>query len=1195
MSDLQRLETVLDQITNSIIYAVRQDTHEILYFNAQAKKMAPQIERGRICQELWAETCKDCPLEKIGEKDRHVVQGYNSPFGGKVDFSATRITWGEDIPAFMVVIDPRRMTKEQQKSEFELQRTFAAISQVYEMIVSINLTQNTYSIAGAEGLRSKREIAPEGDFGRWVSYVKERIRPNFRENFTTMFQRERLLELYRAGDAGPYMECIEIVEDGTDRWVMLRVVWMDNPYDDDVLAVVLCRSINRAKLAEERLKEHEQLEQKRSHYRVAVESTQDIMFEYILAKDTFVAYEPQWKDGMKTISRVELSGFLSRMQEYGLVHPEYEQQFRDMLNGGVVGQFEVKMRSPTMDDFHWFRISGEAIYGDGEIVMMVGTLRDINEYKVMEERRRDLEQVCSFTVSRDYNLVATLDMKTGLYEISFTTLRAEVFGVSHSGVYQTALDTIAQYALYPADREEFSEKLSVHSLSSLLENEKGKEKRFYFRIRGNDGAYSWRCVRYVYLDQFSHKVLFTVQDVQEAREAKDKEMMATQMFVAAVRGLYDIIFEANLTTDALYELRYSDEGIIRHLVQKNLREILAERERSLIHPDHQERYRSCMDIDQMPRKLEEQPHIYFEVLRRSNSGAYHWVAIQIQRLVQDSDNYRVLIYMRDIDATRREDERTRQALRDALLLAENANHAKTDFISRMSHDIRTPMNAIIGMSAIARANLDDPEKISDCLNKIGISAKFLLSLINDILDMSKIESGKVRISQREFHLRNMVQDISAVIYPQTVEHGLAFDLQIDQSVPAVCIGDELRLNQILMNLLGNALKYTLQGRISFFVELAGTQDSRALLRFRVEDTGIGMSEEFQRKIFEPFEQEVQESGKVFEGTGLGMTITKNLVQLMGGKIWVESERDKGSRFTVELPLEIAKNSLECAAYTGEENLKTLRVLIADDDTIACEHLQTILNTFGIRAHCVSSGTDAVQEIQQARQDGKPYDVAFIDWRMPGIDGIEAVRQIRRDENAHTLLIVMSAYDWASIEYEARTGGVDEFVNKPVFPENIRWVLTKALREDPNSLRKQAEPEYQFNGEQILLVEDNEINLEIAKTLLEMKNLKVDAARNGLEAVELFRDSPPGYYRVILMDIRMPVMDGTTATREIRSMDKADAQTVPIVAMTANVFEKDEETAEQIGMNGYLIKPIDTKALYRSIHLLLYQGVEKLFS
>ncbi len=1195
MNDLQRLEMVLDQISNSIIYVVRQDTHEILYFNAQAKKMAPQIERGRICQELWAETCKDCPLEKIGGKDRHVVEGYNSPFGGKVDFSATRIVWDQDTPAFLVVIDPCRMTKEQQKAEFELRRTFAAISQVYEMIVSINLTQHTYSIAGAEGAPSKREIPLEGQLEQLISFVKGRIHPDFQEDFVTMFQVERLLTLYRAGDAGPYMEYPQVSGDGTSRWVMARVVWMDNPYDDDVLAVILCRNINRAKLAEERLKEHEQLEQKRIHYRVAVESTQDIMFEYMLAKDTFVAYEPKWEDGVKTISRVELAGFFSRMQEYGLIHPDYEEQFRSMLGGGVAGQFEVKMRSPTMEEFHWFRISGEAIYGDGEVVLMVGTLRDIHEYKEMEERRRDLERVCSFTVSRDYNLVAILDMETGIYEINFTTLIEEVFSVSHVGDYQTALMEIAQRALYPADREEFAEKLSIRSLSSLLNSEKGKEKRFYFRIRGNDGVYSWRCVRYVYLDQVSHKVLFTVQDVQEARDAKDKEMMATQMFVAAVRGLYNTIFEANLTTDTLYELRYGNEGIIRHLIQSNLREVLAEREQSLIHPDHRERYHNCMDIDQMPHKLEAQPHIYFEVLRRATkNAAYHWFSVQIQRLAQDDNGYRVLVYMRDIDTTRREDERTRQALRDALLLAENASHAKTDFISRMSHDIRTPMNAIIGMSAIARANLNDPEKISDCLNKIGISAKFLLSLINDILDMSKIESGKIRISEREFHLRNMVQDIFSVIYPQAIERGLSFELQIDPAVPVVCIGDELRLNQILMNLLGNALKYTLEGRILLSVELADMQESRALLRFRVEDTGIGMSEDFQRKIFEPFEQEVQSDGKVFEGTGLGMAITKNFVQLMGGKIGVESERAKGSRFTVELPLEIAKNSLECTAYAGEENLKNLRVLIADDDMIAREHLQTILDTFGIQAVCVSSGVDAVEEIHRANQCEEPYDVAFIDWRMPGIDGIETVRQIRRDENAHTLLIVMSAYDWASIEYEARTGGVDEFVNKPVFPENIRWVLTKALREDPNSICKQAEPDYLFQGEQILLVEDNEINLEIAKTLLEMKNLQVDTARNGQEAVERFRDSPPGYYRVILMDIRMPVMDGTAATREIRSMDKADAKTVPVVAMTANVFEKDEETAKQIGMNGYLIKPIDTKALYRSIDQLLYRGAENLF-
>ena len=524
------------------------------------------------------------------------------------------------------------------------------------------------------------------------------------------------------------------------------------------------------------------------------------------------------------------------------------------------------------------------------------------------------------------------------------------------------------------------------------------------------------------------------------------------------------------------------------------------------------------------------------------------------------------------------------------MLARDANRAKSDFISRMSHDIRTPMNAIIGMTAIAAANLGNEAKISDCLQKIGVSAKFLLSLINDILDMSKIESGKVVIAQCEFNFHRMIQGISSVFGQQAAQKRLAFNVYLEENFPLTCTGDELRINQILMNLLGNAIKFTPEGgRVSLRIERKKVKEHITLVRFEVSDTGVGISPEFQKRIFDPFEQESSGSGRVLEGTGLGMTITQNLVSLMGGRISLESEVGKGSRFTVELPLELGEASEPAAS--DSTCFGRLRVLIVDDDVVTCEHTQTILSHMGLESVWVTSGEQALRELREARRKNQHYDVAFIDWKMPDMDGLETVRRIRELAGPETLVIIMSAYDWTQIEAEARAAGVDHFISKPMFPESVRDALSRAVQDAPPA---QEPDSYQFCGERILLVEDNEINMEIARTLLEMQGLAVDEAGNGQEAVDRFQASAPGYYRVILMDIRMPVMDGVTATQKIRALPRADAATVPIVAMTANAFQEDEEYAGQIGMNGYLIKPIDIKSLFKGLNQLLNQGLTQIY-
>ena len=436
----------------------------------------------------------------------------------------------------------------------------------------------------------------------------------------------------------------------------------------------------------------------------------------------------------------------------------------------------------------------------------------------------------------------------------------------------------------------------------------------------------------------------------------------------------------------------------------------------------------------------------------------------------------------------------------------------------------------------------------------------------------------------------MIQGISSVFGQQAAQKHLAFNVYLEENFPLTCTGDELRINQILMNLLSNAIKFTPEGgRVSLRIERKKAKEHITLVRFEVADTGVGISPEFQKRIFDPFEQESAGSGRVFEGTGLGMTITQNLVALMDGRISLESEPGKGSRFIVELPLELGE-AVE-PAVVDSESIGHLRVLIVDDDVITCEHTQTILLHMGLESVWVTSGEQTLRELREARAKNQNYDVAFIDWKMPGMDGLETARRMRELVGPETLVIIMSAYDWAQIESEARAAGVDHFISKPMFPESVRDALSRAVQDAPPA---QEPDSYQFCGERILLVEDNEINMEIARTLLEMQGLTVDEASNGQEAVDRFQASAPGYYRVILMDIRMPVMDGVTATQKIRALPRADAATVPIVAMTANAFQEDEEYAGQIGMNGYLIKPIDIKSLFKGLNQLLNQGLTQIY-
>ena len=548
------------------------------------------------------------------------------------------------------------------------------------------------------------------------------------------------------------------------------------------------------------------------------------------------------------------------------------------------------------------------------------------------------------------------------------------------------------------------------------------------------------------------------------------------------------------------------------------------------------------------------------------------------------DNRRSRTQIREKENARIELEEKQRALSDALITAEHANRAKTDFLNNMSHDIRTPMNAIIGFTALAASHMDHPEQVKDYLQKITVSSQHLLSLINDVLDMSRIESGKVTIEEANVHLPDVIHDLRTIIQANITAKQQELLIDTQDVKHEDIITDKLRLNQVLLNILSNASKFTpVGGTIRF--RLAEEPSPRADIAnyvFRIKDNGIGMSEEFQKTIFEAFTRERTSTVSGTQGTGLGMAITKNIVDMMGGTISVWSEEGKGSEFVVRLPCKIGESEAQAAKIP---ELQGLRALVADDDTNSCLSVSAMLRDIGMRPDWTNYGKEAVIRAKEAKDQGDEFKVYIIDWMMPDLNGIETVRRIRRIVGDDAPIIILTAYDWSDIEDEAREAGVTAFCSKPIFMSELRSVLAKPFLVEKTAT-DEAPAAVDFAGKRILLAEDNEMNQMIAVAILENAGFTIDIASNGEEAVEKMEQAPDGTYDVILMDIQMPKMDGYEAARRIREMENQNKATIPIVAVTANAFEEDRKVALEAGMNGHLAKPYDINAIMQTLSAIL---------
>lgn len=676
---------------------------------------------------------------------------------------------------------------------------------------------------------------------------------------------------------------------------------------------------------------------------------------------------------------------------------------------------------------------------------------------VPTEREQELElgrTQMYIAVSQIYSMVISINLTKNTY-VMVEYADFENQNAPDSGVFDELIVSDSQ-SMHPDFRDAFVKNFSRESLLKLYEDG-GTSRYMEHRQMGKDGCYHWTDTHVLRIDNpYNDDVLqvslsrnIDKQKQLEAQmlEAVSKEKEASKRFAASIRDLYDGIYEADLNGGQVHSFQYSENGLISILLGQSYDETVDKIEKMQVSEESRSRYHEGMSADFLKKRLKkESGQVYFEYQRKGKDGGCRWYSNQVHLLLGSQDVFRILILIRDIDDKRREDERKKQKLEEALREARKANHAKSDFISRMSHDIRTPINAILGMSDIASSNLNNPQKLEDCLEKIGISTRYLLSMISDILDMSCIESGKLMIVEKRFNLHTLVQGIVIMITPQIAEKHQHFELYLDDEALGNYLGDELRINQVLMNLLNNAIKYTDQeGEISLEIRQKMRKGNQALIQMIVKDTGVGISEEFQKVMFQPFEQESAAAERQFEGSGLGLPLTKNLVERMGGKISFSSKLGEGSCFMIEIPLKITDQSNgQSASDLGKSSLGN------------------------------------------------------------------------------------------------------------------------------------------FQGEHVLVVEDNEINLEIVRTLLEEHNLVVEAAQNGLEAVKKFENSAPYWYQLVLMDIRMPVMDGFTATKKIRSLKRPDSLSVPIVALSANALQEDIKYAEDVGMTAYLTKPIELEVLHRKL-------------
>ncbi len=814
-------------------------------------------------------------------------------------------------------------------------------------------------------------------------------------------------------------------------------------------------------------------------------------------------------------------------------------------------------------------------------------LVDITDEKQLQERNNELyEQEITYFAelsSRDGTFQGRINITGNRLESYISTADVAVGRVGDT--YEQTVENLAASAVDPEYGDFIRETLRREKV--LADYGAGRvDYHFNFLRRRKVGTAFWSDTNFrSCLNPETGDIIlfFYTQDVTEQR-------LQEQLLKKITKLDYDIITEIDISTAGYRLVGFSDEWIPSVPMEGDFRQEIRRVAGFSMGEAAQKEFLEKLDFGYMKHQLRQQ-NSYTFILEVMEKGGPRIKRFQVFYINEELG--RVCMTRADVTDVVRQEQKQKEELAAALVAAEQANAAKSDFLSRMSHEIRTPMNAIIGMSTIAAQSIGDDEQVADCISKIGISSRFLLSLINDILDMSRIESGKMLLKSERIPTEDFLVGINSICYSQAAAKGVEYECIVDPVLSDYYMGDAMKLQQVLINILSNAIKFTGEGgKVTFSVMERRKIKSDAILRFVVNDTGVGMNEEFLPHIFEPFSQESTGTTALYGGTGLGLAISKNIVDMMDGKINVRSIKGIGTEFTVDVKLGISEEEkLRHHQKKQNYNFSHLKTLVVDDDVAVCESAVVTLKEMGVTAEWVDSGRKAVDRVSMLWAQGRYYDMILIDWKMPEMDGLETARRIRSIVGPEVTIIIMTAYDWVSIEHEAKLAGVNLLMSKPMFKSALVSAFTKALGEKEEEARRPDTEDYDFTGRRVLLAEDNAINTEVAVMLLESKGFAVDTAENGLRALELFSKSPTGYYDAILMDIRMPLMDGLTAAANIRHLSNQDAGTIPIIAMTANAFDEDIEKSRAAGMDAHLAKPIDPGRMYQTLYDFIYMASE----